>query len=64
MICSDVVLLIQHQWHRPEHHSELAVTDLPVSVLVHSSDHPLYLRWFYLQCKGDMDCVLHGLCID
>ena len=60
MICSDVVLLIQHQWHRPEHHSELAVTDLPVTVLVHSSDHPLYLRWFDLQCMGDMNCVSHS----
>ena len=48
MICSDVVLLIQHQWHRPEHHSELAVTDLPVTVLVHSRYHLLYL------CQGDL----------
>ena len=46
MICSDVVLLIQHQWHRPEHHSELAVTDLPVTVLVNSLDHRLYLGEF------------------
>ena len=46
MICSDVVLLIQHQWHRPEHHSELAVTDLTVSILVHYLDHLLDLGEF------------------
>ena len=38
----------QHQRHPSHHHSELAVADLPVSVLVHGLDHLLDLADLYL----------------
>ena len=39
-------LLAQQEWQPAHHHSELAVTDLPVTVLVNSLDHRLYLGEF------------------
>ena len=40
---------IYEEWNSPQHDSELAVTDLPVPILVNNLDHLLDFIHFYLK---------------